>query len=95
MASTKILAYRTVGSSPVFLATPPHHRNAIAKQVDPRTIAPLAFGVSLTFLLVGYSMLGAYTDGRFMWPVCVFTIPIALWVIRDGWSIRIPGSTPG
>jgi hypothetical protein len=43
---------------------------------------PLMAGMFFTALLVVYSMLTAYTDGRFVWPMTIYTIPLALWVIR-------------
>jgi hypothetical protein len=47
-------------------------------------LVPLFFGVGFTVLLLIYSMLTAYTDGRFVWPMITFTIPLGLWVLRDG-----------
>ena len=54
----------------------------LAGFIQKRTLVPLLTGVVVTVLLVVYSMLTAYTDGRFIWPMTIFTIPMALWVIR-------------
>lgn len=52
--------------------------------IERRLLMPLVTGVFVTVLLIIYSMLTAYTDGRFIWPMTIFTIPMALWVIRYG-----------
>jgi hypothetical protein len=56
----------------------------LAGFIQRRLLMPLVTGVLVTVLLIIYSMLTAYTDGRFIWPMTLFTIPMALWVIRYG-----------
>jgi hypothetical protein len=56
----------------------------LAGLIQRRQLIPLVTGVIVTVLLIIYSMLTAYTDGRFIWPMTIFTIPMALWVIRYG-----------
>jgi len=51
-------------------------------RVEPNFLLPSLAGLACTLLLVFYSMLTAYTDGRFIWPAAVFTIPIALWFVK-------------
>ncbi len=53
-----------------------------------RLLMPLLAGICFTALLVLYSMLTAYTDGRFIWPMTIYTIPLALWVVRFGFGER-------
>lgn len=60
------------------------YRQRITETAGCMNLVPLFFGIIFTFLLVLFSMLTAYTDGRFMWPIIFYTIPIALWVLRDG-----------
>jgi len=57
----------------------------------PASVWPILTGLMLAFLLVFFSMLTAYTDGRFIWPALIFTIPLSLWVLRGlGWIGRAP-----
>lgn len=57
-----------------------------SRALQPSMMWPLLTGLTFTFLLVIFSMLTAYTDGRFIWPASIFTIPLSLWVLRDlGW----------
>jgi hypothetical protein len=58
----------------------------LSRLIERRLLMPLVTGVLVTALLIIYSMLTAYTDGRFIWPMTIFTIPMALWVIRYGLS---------
>ncbi len=55
--------------------------------VERRFLLPLVTGILFTSLLVVYSMLTAYTDGRFIWPMTIFNIPLSLWVLRS-WFLR-------
>jgi hypothetical protein len=50
---------------------------------------PLASGVFLGMLLFVYSIFSAYSDGRFIWTVYPFAIPLALMVFEE------PGSGNG
>lgn len=50
--------------------------------IERRFLLPLLTGILFTALLVVYSMLTAHTDGRFIWPMTIFTIPLSLWVLR-------------
>ena len=63
-------------------------RKEITATAGLANLVPLLFGMAFTLLLVMYSMLSAYADGRFVWPITFYTIPLALWVIRDGISLR-------
>jgi len=58
----------------------------MSRNVDRRFLLPMLTGIIFTLLLVIYSMLTAYTDGRFIWPMTLFTIPLSLWVIREKMS---------
>lgn len=55
----------------------------MSRTVDRQLLVPILAGIVFTLLLVFYSMVTAYTDGRFIWPMTLFTIPLSLWVIRD------------
>ncbi len=55
----------------------------MSRIVDRRLLMPMIAGIAFTLLLVLYSMLTAYTDGRFIWPMTLFTIPLALWVVQE------------
>jgi len=60
---------------------------------SPRRFAPeivntLGAGTALAVLLVLYSAVTAYTDGRFMWPASAFTIPMAVWWLRERFPAR-------
>jgi hypothetical protein len=54
-----------------------------AKSIPGEFMWPIVTGLAFTLLLLLYSMLTAYTDGRFIWPAAVFTIPMTLWVITS------------
>ncbi len=57
-----------------------------SRTVQSALVWPLLTGLMFAFLLVIFSMLTAYTDGRFIWPASIFTIPLSLWVLRGlGW----------
>lgn len=56
---------------------------SMSRGVESQLLMPILAGIVFTLLLVLYSMLTAYTDGRFIWPMTLFTIPLALWVIRE------------
>jgi len=43
---------------------------------------PLLTGSLFSFLLALYSFLTAYLSGRFLWPIIIYTIPLALWAIK-------------
>lgn len=51
--------------------------------LDQKQLGGLVFGIAFTLILVVYSMLAAYTDGRFIWPLTIFSMPLALWFIRS------------
>jgi len=55
----------------------------MAAVIQRRFYLPMLAGMLFTALLVIYSMLTAYTDGRFVWPMTIYTIPMSLWVIRN------------
>jgi len=55
--------------------------------IEKYQMIPLFAGLFSTLLLVIYSMMTAYTDGRFIWPAAIYTIPFSLWLIR-GWLSR-------
>lgn len=57
----------------------------LSARVGQRALLPMLTGILFTLLLIAYSMVTAYTDGRFIWPAVIFTIPLSMWVIED-WS---------
>ncbi|MFQ6008154.1 MAG: hypothetical protein ACE5K8_04305 [Candidatus Zixiibacteriota bacterium] len=61
------------------------HYQKLKQAADEKFVIPLFVGVVVTVLLLFFSMLTAYTDGRFVWPMTVYCIPLSLWVIRE-WS---------
>lgn len=42
----------------------------------------IACGSLLCFALFGYSLMAAYADGRFLWPIYVFSVPAAVLAIQ-------------
>jgi len=58
-----------------------HYRD-FKPRLNGTVVVPLLIGILFTLFLVIYSMLTAYTDGRFIWPMVIYTIPFALWEIR-------------
>ncbi|MBU1469745.1 MAG: hypothetical protein ABIK83_10080 [Candidatus Zixiibacteriota bacterium] len=57
----------------------------LSARIGSGILLPIFTGILFTLLLVVYSMVTAYADGRYIWPAVVFTIPLSLWVIED-WS---------
>ena len=62
----------------------PIYYKKIQNTFNIKYLFPLYVGIFSTILLVIYSMFSAYADGRFIWPMNIFTIPISLWILRDG-----------
>lgn len=50
---------------------------------DRKLVLPLLTGVLFTLLLVVFSFVAAYTDGRFMWPSNIYTIPLSLLYLKS------------
>jgi hypothetical protein len=59
----------------------------IAK-VNPTLLSGIAFSV---FLWI-YSVMTAYSDGRFIWPSIVFSIPFSMLMLNEFLNLRINGS---
>ena len=56
----------------------------------PPVVGALVTGVFVSLLLFGYAFLTAAADGRFVWTMYPFAIPLALWTLRR----RIDPQTP-
>lgn len=52
-------------------------------------VYPIFAGVFFSMLLIIFSMFTAYTDGRFVWLLHIYTIPLSLWFIRKSKIINI------
>jgi hypothetical protein len=63
------------------------HYKKLKQAPGEKLVTPLFVGVIVTVLLLIFSMLTAHTDGRFVWPMTVYCIPLSLWVIRE-WPRR-------
>lgn len=57
----------------------------LKRKLDSKVVFPLLTGILFTVLLLLYLALSVYTDGRYIWPAVIYTIPLALWVIQE-WS---------
>ncbi len=55
----------------------------ITRSLGRETIYPLVTGIIFSILLVAYSIVAAYTDGRFIWPSNIFAIPMAIAFLRE------------
>ena len=61
-----------------------HHFVNIKKYyLEKRIELIFLFGYLLSNLLFAYSIFSAHADGRFVWTSYAFTIPLALYVVRD------------
>jgi len=61
----------------------------LRKLTDERLIIPLLSGIFFTILLTLYSAVTAHTDGRFVWPMVVYSIPLSLWFVREWPGMRV------
>ena len=52
------------------------------RRVDRPHRLVIACGSLLCFALFGYSLMAAYADGRFLWPIYVFSVPAAVLAIQ-------------
>jgi hypothetical protein len=59
------------------------HYKKLKKFIDRKQLIPLLTGILFSLLLVMYSMVSAYTDGRFIWPLSIYTIPLSLWFLQQ------------
>ncbi len=64
------------------------HYKKLKQVAGEQFVTPLFAGVVVAVLLLIFSMLTAHTDGRFVWPMTVYCIPLSLWVIREWPRLR-------
>jgi len=65
------------------------HFKQVFKSVEKRLLLPILTGAFFSLLLVIYSLVTAYTDGRFVWPLTVYLIPVGLWYLQRRWVTRV------
>lgn len=63
-------------------------------QLERRHIVFFGSGVLLCFGLFGYALFGAFADGRFLWPIYVFSVPFAVLLGSVG-SVDVAIAAPG
>jgi hypothetical protein len=56
---------------------------AMTQTLGRETSFPLITGIIFSILLVLYSLIAAYTDGRFIWPSNIFALPIGIAYLRE------------
>jgi hypothetical protein len=54
------------------------------RRLDRDHLAFFGSGVALCLGVFAYAVVGAYADGRFLWPIYVFTVPLAMLLAADG-----------
>jgi len=71
------------------------HLNHLKKYYNQKSIQLiLLIGFAISILLFVFSIISAYSDGRFIWVSYPFTIPLALFIIlelKSHGNIKIPG----